>query len=132
MPEVDQPKATINATPARTNKEMPSTRPQTNDPATQESLLTPKSLPSQESVVQPNGDPIGGDSHPQISEPKQDNDPTQVSDPNHGRDPKHKQNDGHTQNNNLSQASDPKHGRDPKLKQNSDTEQGNSPAKLAI
>ena len=131
MSKVDQPKATINATPARTNKEMPSTRPQANDPATQESLPTPKSLPSQESVVQPNGDPKGGDSPQQISEPKQDNDPTQVSDPNHGRDPKHKQKDGPTQNNYLNQASDPNHGRDPKLKQNSDTEQGNSPSKTS-
>ena len=119
IPKVDQPKATINATPARTNKETPSTRPQANDPATQESL------PSQESVVQPNGDPKGGDSPQQISEPKQDNDPTKVSDPNHGRDPKPKQKDGPTQKNHLSQASDPK------LQQNSDTEQGNSPSKTS-
>lgn len=124
IPKVDQPKATINATPARTNKQTSSTRPQANDPATQESLPTPESLPSPESVVQPNGDPKGGDSQ-QISEPKQDNDPTQVSDPNHGRDPKPKQKDGPTQNNHLSQVSDPK------PQQNSDTEQGNSPSKTS-
>lgn len=123
IPKVDQPKATINATPTRTNKETPSTRPQANDPANQESLPTPESLPPQESVVQPNGDPKGGDSPQQISEPIQDNDPTPVSDPNHSRDPKPKQKDGPTQNNHLSQASDPK------LQQNSDTEQGNSPSK---
>lgn len=125
IPKVDQPKATINATPARTNKETPSTRPQANDPATQESLPAPESQPSQKSVVQPNGDPKGGDSPQKISEPKHDNDPTQVSDPNHGRDPKPKQKDGPTQNNHLSQASDPK------LQQNSDTEQGNSPSKTS-
>lgn len=107
IPKVYQPKATINATPARTNKETPSTRPQANDPA------TPESLPSQESVVQPNVDPKGGYS------------PQQISDPNHGRDPKPKQKDGPTQNNHLSQASDPK------LQQNSDTEQGNSPSKTS-
>lgn len=128
-PMMDQPKATINANPAK--KVGSKIEPQVNNPASQ------KSKPSQPptKTIQPNSNPKAGNNAKQDSDPKQDSnpkpqpysvpkegsDPHQASDPNHSSDPRLQHNSNPTQGSNPNSASDPK------PQQNSIATQGNDP-----
>ena len=127
-PTVDQPKATINANPAK--KVGSNIEPQIHDPTGQKS---PPSPPPNK-TMQPHSDIKAGDNRQQDSDPNQTNDPNrrQTSiptkgnnpksgiDPNQSSEPKFQhskdpaQSHHPNQGSGSSQSSDPKHGSDPK------------------